>query len=716
MTVTAQTPLNRYTANGATTVFAFSFLLLQAADLVVQVVDATGAVATKALGTDYTVSGLGVAAGGTVTFTTAPANGYGVIIFRASQIARSTDYQNNGDFLAATVNADFDRLWLTLQEVFSGGQAPASTVRAPIGEVLPALPSAASRASTMLGFDSSGNPSVLVPATGTAADVLTQLANSADAAKGDAQLAVKRTASGAAATTQHVVNEERWVYPKADFAAAGDGTTDDTAKITAIAAAFPGALIYGGTRNFKINGAANAVVLPAGWRMLEGAITDGRTVTTQDNYSVLALGWNSLQANTFIPEQWSASGGRYFASGNHIVALGGEALKANTTGRRNVAVGSRTQLQVTTGYYNTAIGSHSMEGGTTAYENTMVGVQTGQSLTTGAGNTAVGLTALGRISTGTYNTALGWGAGSVNTVLANINGGSYNCWIGYRAGYVYETGQDNTAVGRDTLVSLTTGQANTVVGSTSMGNLVTGGSNTTIGYNVANLYTGSQLTAGGYQSLAALVSGIQCTGWGYQSGNAATGANGTFVGFRAGYLVTSGTGHTHVGSTTGATITTGSNCTMLGYATDGTAGGDNQTSVGYGATCTGSNQVTLGNNSVAALRCQVALTVLSDMRDKVRVADIPGLSFVERIEPFIGRWSKRDGSENPTDTFAFFSAQNLQGAQQAEGVNLGIVSDIDPDRLEVTAERLIPVLVQAIKDLAAQNRALLARVAALEAT
>lgn len=514
-------------------------------------------------------------------------------------------------------------------------------------------------------------------------------------------------ANSVARTAQSKLREWLSAY---DTGAVGDGSANDITALSSLVTDHPYALFNGGSGTFKIT-----TNLPAGWRMLEGKILDTRMVTAQDDYSVLALGWSVLQANTYIPEQWAASGGRFFASGNHIVALGGEALKANTTGRRNTAVGSRTQPQITTGYYNTAIGSHSMEGGSTAYENTFAGVQTGQSLTTGYGNTGVGLTALGRISVGFYNTAIGWGAGSVNTTLANINGGSYNFWGGYRTGYVNETGQDNTAVsGRDALVSLTTGNNNFAGGSLTLQNVVSGSNNVGVGYNVASLYTGSDLTAGGRQAFAALVSGIQCTAWGNQAGNAATGNNGTFVGYRSGYIVSSGTGHTHLGSTTGATITTGSNCTMLGYATDGTAGGDNQTSVGYLATCTGANQVTLGNSSVAALRCQMALTVLSDMRDKVRVGDLPGLSFVERIEPFLGRWDKRDGS-NPPGTFAFFSAQNLQAAQAAAGIDLGLVSDLDPERLEVTTERLLPVLVQAIMDLSAESDALRARVAALEA-
>ena len=69
--------------------------------------------------------------------------------------------------------------------------------------------------------------------SGAAADVLADLADSSDAAKGDALVAVKRTLSGATATTQHLVNEWRSVIVTVDFGATADGTTDDYAAIQA---------------------------------------------------------------------------------------------------------------------------------------------------------------------------------------------------------------------------------------------------------------------------------------------------------------------------------------------------------------------------------------------------------------------------------------------------------------------------------------------------
>lgn len=171
MAVTEQSPINNYTGNGATTVFAFSFLVLAAADLSVKV---SGVL--KTLGVDYTVAGVGVGAGGTVTFLSAPAASAPVSIYRDSALARATDYQTNGDLLAGTINTDFDRLWLVLQEFISGGTGFGTTLRAPNGEAVAALPIASARAGLFLSFDSSGNPVMAAVGDGTAAALAAYIA------------------------------------------------------------------------------------------------------------------------------------------------------------------------------------------------------------------------------------------------------------------------------------------------------------------------------------------------------------------------------------------------------------------------------------------------------------------------------------------------------------------------------------------------------------
>lgn len=112
MAVTSQTPINVTEANGLTTVFPYNFLVLDASDLLVRV-----AGVTKTLNVDYTVSGVGNQGGGNVTFTVAPAFGLTVVRQRVMPYEREQDYQTNGDFAAAEVNADFDRPVMMIQQL-----------------------------------------------------------------------------------------------------------------------------------------------------------------------------------------------------------------------------------------------------------------------------------------------------------------------------------------------------------------------------------------------------------------------------------------------------------------------------------------------------------------------------------------------------------------------------------------------------------------------
>jgi hypothetical protein len=70
---------------------------------------------------------------------------------------------------------------------------------------------------------------------GTAAIILTDLADFADAAKGDALIGVRSTLSGGFARTQHAKNAD--VVSVKDFGAVGDDSADDTAAVGAAIAA-----------------------------------------------------------------------------------------------------------------------------------------------------------------------------------------------------------------------------------------------------------------------------------------------------------------------------------------------------------------------------------------------------------------------------------------------------------------------------------------------
>ena len=186
MTVVVQTPYNSHTANGVTTTFGFTFQLLDAEDLQVSV---DGVVQLSG----FSISGIGVQAGGSITFAVAPANGALVEIQRSIPLARGIDYQQNGDLPSDTVDLDFDRLWQALQDqqYFAGLTVglPAGDIAAPM-----VLPSVAERANSFFAFNALGEAIAAlgvpdVPVSAFAATLL----DDADAAEARATLAAAKS-------------------------------------------------------------------------------------------------------------------------------------------------------------------------------------------------------------------------------------------------------------------------------------------------------------------------------------------------------------------------------------------------------------------------------------------------------------------------------------------------------------------------------------------
>lgn len=494
---------------------------------------------------------------------------------------------------------------------------------------------------------------------------------------------------------------------------AGDGTDDTDAVAQAVASVGAGTLLDGQGRSYRVSSVLPASPVPVGTHLFNGEFVADEMVTTQDEYSVTIFGFKAALANTYVPEQHAASGGRFFASGNHLVAVGREALKANTTGRRNTAIGSRSMLGNTTGFYNTGIGSHTLEVCTTGDSNTCVGVQSLQRVVNAQGNSMLGIGAGLGLTSGSFNTGIGYGAvGGVNGG-ATVSTGNYNAGGGYRALYSLTTGGDNAAWGRDAAVSLTEGGANTAIGASTLTYVTTQNNNTAIGNNALRTCESSGNTAVGAESADAISTGFGIAVVGFQAATAATTAEYlSAVGYRALAGVTTGNNNTGVGREAGATITTGTGNVCVGYGADVSAGGAaNQNSIGYNAACTGDDQVTLGNAGITALRCQVTtITALSDARDKAHIRDLPvGLDFINAVKVRSFRWAMRDGARRTEVPEAGVIAQELLDVQRAFNADwLGLVDTRNPERLEATPGKLLFPLIKAVQELSA-------RVAVLEA-
>lgn len=113
MTIQSQTSSISYTGNSTTTIFAYNFKTLDQTWLQVYI---NGVL--KTLTTDYSVSGVGSASGGNITFVTAPSNGSVVYIARSNiPTTQLVDYTANDSFPAETHEEALDKLTMLIQQL-----------------------------------------------------------------------------------------------------------------------------------------------------------------------------------------------------------------------------------------------------------------------------------------------------------------------------------------------------------------------------------------------------------------------------------------------------------------------------------------------------------------------------------------------------------------------------------------------------------------------
>ena len=262
------------------------------------------------------------------------------------------------------------------------------------------------------------------------------------------------------------------------------------------------------------------------------------------------------------------------------------------------------------------------------------------------------------------------------------------------------SGSGNVVIGQAAGAALTTGSNNVLIGQNAGDSLLTSGAVVAIGLNALIDGTAVHTTvAVGYGALQKATTG-RCVGIGVSAGNSVTtGAYITAIGNSAAAFVT-GDGNTAVGDTAGQFISTGQNNTVIGRDSGGvlTTGGNN-TLIGYQSASSStsvSNEITLGNSSITTLRCQVtSITALSDARDKTDVVPLPsGIETVMALNPIRFTWNMRDGGKVGIKD-AGFIAQDLQTVDDEW---LRLVYAENPEKLEASYGRLIPVLVKAIQE------------------
>jgi hypothetical protein len=154
--MTVSTTQNRvsYAGNGVTTAFAFPYVFFDSADLVVLLVNVDGTSTQGVLGTDYTVTGAGLDAGGTVTMTAAPASGTTLVVYRDPQMTQPQAFVDNDPLPAKSISRGYDRLTLIAQRIRELANRSFRLSDSDTSGASPILPPPAP--STLIGWNSAG--------------------------------------------------------------------------------------------------------------------------------------------------------------------------------------------------------------------------------------------------------------------------------------------------------------------------------------------------------------------------------------------------------------------------------------------------------------------------------------------------------------------------------------------------------------------------------
>ena len=163
MTVSSLTTKNSYSGNGSTSAFSYTFKIFDDDDVTVIIrTDSTGTETVKTKTTHYTVSGVGNAGGGTITFTSGntPASGETVLLLRNTPLTQATDYTPNDPFPAATHEDALDKLTLISQDTQEEIDRSIKLSRANTMTSTEFTVPAATRANKIFAFDSSGELAV----------------------------------------------------------------------------------------------------------------------------------------------------------------------------------------------------------------------------------------------------------------------------------------------------------------------------------------------------------------------------------------------------------------------------------------------------------------------------------------------------------------------------------------------------------------------------
>jgi len=223
MAVTTTISKITYTGNGTTTSFSIPFKFVDDSHIVVKNLTTTTET-TWVDGTDYTLSGAGNDAGGTLTATAAPAATETLLIYRTVPLLQELDLVLTGSFNSQNVEDRFDLLYMLVQQLGEGIAPGSGNVSKQLKfpdqddtSLDATLPIAADRANKVLTFDANGEPT----ATDIALSALGNLTGPSTQTEGN--LAIYSATQG---TLEQDSNIDRSLFDQQTLAYAANITWD----------------------------------------------------------------------------------------------------------------------------------------------------------------------------------------------------------------------------------------------------------------------------------------------------------------------------------------------------------------------------------------------------------------------------------------------------------------------------------------------------------
>jgi len=266
------TPRSQYTATSGQTVFSIPFEFFSNSDIAVY----QNAV-LKTLTTHYTLTGAGVTGGGSLTLVTGATVGDIITIVRDVPVKRITDFPTSGPFNVEALNSDLDRMTAMIAE---REIAIARTLRLDqfdTPNTFNVLPSASSRATKVLAFDSNGQPVSSTLSLTAIESVTTGAAASATAAAASASAA----SSSASAASTSATNSST-------SATASASSATSSAASAAAAAATLASGLYSAVQDKSAN---YTVVAGDAGDLLRVTTTSGAIAITLPQISTLSDGF-----------------------------------------------------------------------------------------------------------------------------------------------------------------------------------------------------------------------------------------------------------------------------------------------------------------------------------------------------------------------------------------------------------------------------------------